>query len=404
MSKITPSKIELVIIQASPFCNIDCRYCYLPNRRNRTVIDERTLARIFERLFASAHLADKVEILWHAGEPLSVGIPFYEKAAELLRRYNVRNIPVRQQIQTNATLITQEWCDFIKKHQIRIGVSIDGPEHLHDANRVTRSGKGTHERAMRGVKLLQANGIPVYNICVLTSESLGRPDEIWNFFIGNGITNLAFNIEEKEGANAQSSVRHASDVNRCRTFFRRLAELRKASGLNVTIRELDSMARRVFATGEPHSGLNQPLATLNFDCEGNISTFSPELLTVEHPKYKHFRFGNVFECGVDDILEGAQFQTAYGDIRRGVEKCRATCSYFSVCGGGEPGNKLSENGTFDSAETMHCRTHVQAVCDLVLENMEERLGIPALPAPAVTEERPSLVRRRFIPLELVSSV
>ena len=76
MSKVCPHPIGLVVIQPSPFCNIDCRYCYLPDRSNRTVMEERTLARIYERLFASAHLGPTLSLLWHAGEPLAVPVAF----------------------------------------------------------------------------------------------------------------------------------------------------------------------------------------------------------------------------------------------------------------------------------------------------------------------------------------
>ncbi len=157
--------------------------------------------------------------------------------------------------------------------------------------------------------------------------------------------------------------------------MRRFAELRRLTGRNVVIRELDSMERRVlFATGEPHSALNRPMATLSFDCEGNFSTFSPELLTVEHPKYGHFRFGNVFDFAIDDILQRQHFLSVYEDIDRGVERCRADCPYFSLCGGGQPSNKLAENGTLDSTETMQCRLIIQGLCDLVMDEVEPLLA------------------------------
>ncbi len=376
MLKPSPSRIQLVVVQPTPFCNIDCRYCYLADRKSKKIIGEPTLSKIFERLFASAYLGDKVYLLWHAGEPLAVPIAFYERAAVLLAEYNVKHVEVVQQFQTNATLITQEWCDFFKEYNAEVGVSIDGPQRIHDANRITRSGKGTHERAMRGVRLLQDNGIPITNIAVLTDESLDHPDEIWDFFVGNGLTRLAFNIEEKEGAHKESSVAQSDCVARYQSFLRRLRDLRRASGLNVVIRELDSMEKRVlFASGEPHSALNRPMATLSFDCEGNFSTFSPELLTVEHPKYGHFRFGNVFDCAIDEILERERFLAVFADLHRGVERCRATCPYFSLCGGGQPSNKLAENGTLDSTETMQCRLIIQGLCDLVMDDVEQTLGV-----------------------------
>jgi uncharacterized protein len=370
-------KIRLVVIQPSPFCNIDCRYCYLPNRGSTAIIEERTLAKIFERLFESAYLEESVTLLWHAGEPLSVPTDFYENAFSLLARFNQKHIHVQQALQTNATLITQEWCDFFKAHRVQVSVSIDGPQDLHDANRISRSGRGTFERAMRGVKLLAKNDIPVSNIAVLTSEALDHPTEIWELFLGQGMTRLCFNVDETEGAHTQSSLHSPEDIERYQTFFRRLRELRNTSDRKVFIRELDNMERRVRCVdGSLENQLNLPMSTVSFDYRGNISTFSPELLAAQHGnKYSQLTFGNVFTCGVDDILASPQFCAVNDDIQRGVAKCRQTCPYFSVCGGGEPSTKLAENGTFDSTETMHCRLTIQALCQVVLEGVEERLGI-----------------------------
>jgi uncharacterized protein len=384
---VVPEKIRLVVIQPSPFCNIDCRYCYLPDRSSRKVIDETTLAAIYERLFASQHLGETISILWHSGEPLAVPIAFYENAFRLLERFNTRGVRIRQLIQTNCTLLTQPWCDFIKAHHVNVGISIDGPQRFHDANRVTRSGQGTFERAMRGVRLLQRNGIPVHNIAVLTGPALDHPEEVWDFFVGHDLTRLAFNVDEVAGANLRSSVRQPEDVERYRSFFRRLLELKKGSQRDVRIRELDDMETCLrFAGGEPRSALNLPLATLSFDCDGNISTFSPELVTLHHSKYQSFQFGNVHECGVDEILEREAFLEVHEDIQRGIAQCRATCPYFSVCGGGVPANKLGENNTFDSTETMQCRLTIQAIGDLILSDLETSClagaQLPGLPVAA----------------------
>src|SRR6476660_4613418 len=130
MSSARRQCIDLVVIQASPFCNIDCRYCYLPSRESRKVIEKATLSKIYERLFASEHLGEKFQNLWHAGEPLTVPLAFYENALAIQERFNRGRVQVEQVFQTNGTLITQKWCDFFRQHQVRVGVSIDGPQPL----------------------------------------------------------------------------------------------------------------------------------------------------------------------------------------------------------------------------------------------------------------------------------
>ena len=255
--------------------------------------------------------------MWHAGEPLSVSTAFYEKAFSMLARFNFRNVRVQHLFQTNATLITQEWCEFFRAHDAQVCVSINGPQRFHDSNRVARNGRGSFEHAMRGVKLMQTSGFVVHNIAVLTNESLGYPDEIWEFFVSQGMTHLGFNAEEIEGIHTRSSMVGHGAVQRYRAFFRRLRELKKTCGQPVSVRELDKMEERIrCVSGELRSTVNEPLAILSFDCDGNMSTFSPELSAVRHAKYRDFKFGNVFACGVDDILENETFRMVYDDIQQ----------------------------------------------------------------------------------------
>ena len=131
----------LVVIQATPFCNVNCRYCYLPNRSSTKRIDNRTLKRIFACLFTEPRLSDPVSIVWHAGEPLVLPISFYENAFRIAEQCNTRGIRIVHSFQTNGTLINQDWCDFLKQYNVKIGVSLDGPRHIHDrsAPRPTRA-------------------------------------------------------------------------------------------------------------------------------------------------------------------------------------------------------------------------------------------------------------------------
>jgi uncharacterized protein len=142
------TKTRLIIIQATPFCNVNCRYCYLPHRSSTKRIDDRTLKRTFEFLFAEPRLSDPVSIVWHAGEPLVPPISFYENAFRIAERCNTQGVRIVHSFQTNGTLINQDWCDFIKRHDVKIGVSLDGPQHIHDTQRIDRAGRGTFDRTM----------------------------------------------------------------------------------------------------------------------------------------------------------------------------------------------------------------------------------------------------------------
>jgi len=323
------------------------------------------LSRISEYLFALPSISDQLTIVWHAGEPLTLPISFYEKALQLLNQYNIRHIQITHSFQTNGTLINQDWCNFIKKYQVKIGVSLDGPQHIHDLNRVDRSGKGTFERTMRGIRLLQENNIDMSIIMVLTRYALDYPDAIWQFFREHHFRRIAFNIEEIEGVNKQSSLRTSEAIDQYKHFFRRLLTLREnGQEESLFIRELDLTIGKIRSSTHPvWSTENTPMAILSFDCEGNVSTFSPELLTVEHDKYGNFVFDNVARNVLNDTSSGfnQKFVDICADIQNGISKCRETCEYFALCGGGAPSNKLHENGTFDSTETMRCKLRIKAL-------------------------------------------
>src|SRR5262249_51685452 len=116
---------------------------------------------------------------------------------------------------------------------------------------------------------------------------------------------------------------------------------------------------------------NKPWAIVNVDCEGNFSTYSPELLGVSSLTHGGFTLGNVTTDSLEAVMASPRFRRLEDEIGRGVEMCREGCGYFPFCGGGPPANKYFENGTFASTETLFCRLHKQACLDVTLELLEQ---------------------------------
>jgi len=314
--------------------------------------------------------------LWHAGEPLALPISFYREAFGLQDKWNTRGVQVINSFQTNATLITQEWCDFFKAHSVKIGVSLDGPVQIHDAHRVDRAGKGSFHRALRGIDLLQRNGIQYALIAVITKDSVHHPDELWKFFMDLRPVRLGFNPEEVEGIHKYSSLQTDEDVEQYKAFFKHILILSVDTHNPVIVREIGTLIDRiVFGPHLTRSQTNVPMKLLSFDYDGNISTFSPELLNMTSPTHGNFIFGNVFEHTLDDVLTNQKFLEVNAQIQQGVEMCRETCEYFMFCGGGSPSNKLFEKGTFCCTETTACRMHIQAPTSAIIEHMEEAYHI-----------------------------
>ncbi len=119
---------------------------------------------------------------------------------------------------------------------------------------------------------------------------------------------------------------------------------------------------------------NKPFAIVNVDCEGNFSTWSPELLGLSSPRHGSFALGHVGSTTLADVLASQKYQLLDAEITWGVDLCHERCPYFAVCGGGPPGNKYFENGDFASTETLFCRLHVKACIDVTLTRLEREIA------------------------------
>jgi uncharacterized protein len=374
--------LGLLILQPSPFCNIDCDYCYLPHRMDKKRLPIELVRTAVEKVFSWGLVQDRLSIVWHAGEPLAVPISYYAEAFAAIRSLPVAVDRIRHSIQTNGMLIDDAWCELIRKHQVNVGVSLDGPAFIHDAHRKDRRGGGTHARAMKGVKLLQGHDIPFHVIAVVSAQSLAHPDEIFEFFVANGICSVGFNIEELEGVNTSSTLSAAgTEPSAVAPFFQRLYELQRETNGAVKIREFDRAYQAIAREpGEATTDFNdqvRPFGILSIDADGNVSTFSPELLGARSPCHGDFHFGSIATCELDDLVENPAFLRVAEEIQSGVSLCAQTCEYFAYCGGGAPSNKFFELGTFAATETMYCRHVVKTPLDIVLAGLEESLDLGA---------------------------
>jgi uncharacterized protein len=339
-----------------------------------------TLEQVFRWVFSSGLVRDPFNLLWHAGEPLVVPIAWYEAAAALLRRNGEGHPPVVQSVQTNATLIDKEWCDFFRRHQVDVGVSVDGPKFLHDRHRRTRQGHGTLDRVLHGIHVLAEQQIPFKVITVLTAEALDYPDELFDFYQEHGIRSVGFNPEEVEGPNTTSSLEGKDMPARFRRFLARFFELALVANPPMEVREFETSATALLHARRSgpfrRTQENRPFGILNVDCQGSFSTYSPELLGLDSPRYGGFALGHVASDPLQDVLPSPRFQQMEADIAGGVELCRASCRYFPFCGGGPPGNKYFENGTFVSTETLFCRMHIKACLDVTADWLERHPPVP----------------------------
>lgn len=367
------ARLRLIVIQASSLCNLDCKYCYVPARRDRAQMSDEIVSAAANFFYACEYPSKDIDILWHAGEPLAVGLPFFRRAFSLFehRRGDVRTQHI---MQTNATLVTPSWCDFLQENGVHVGVSLDGPAALHDAQRRSWGGRGSHANAMRGVRMLREAGINPSAICVLTRESLSRPDEIYDFFSEHEFLAIAFNMEETEGQHVSRLLTHNGrelSVDAYR-FLYRIWERWKTDGYRLDIREFHHLLTCVRLMQRDHQFVRNPdeaspfgIVTIRRD--GAVSTYSPELISMASQDYADFIIGNVLLDTPSDVIRGERFRRLYADVSAGQSGCKKDCPYYPMCGARFQSNRYAESGSLRTTETLTCKLHRQVLIDVVLD-------------------------------------
>jgi uncharacterized protein len=179
-------------------------------------------------------------------------------------------------------------------------------------------------------------------------------------------------VEEIEGPHVASSLAGLGMEPRFRRFYSRFMDLALSSDPPLRVREFEA-SRSSIARPEQLSTRTQecrPFGILNVDCQGNFSTYSPELLGLSSPRLGSFALGNVARDSLESVLAMPRFIALDDEIRRGVDLCKDSCRYYPFCGGGPPGNKYFENGDFATTETLSCRLHKKATFDVALDKFE----------------------------------
>lgn len=217
MNTISPFSKPLYVL-AKPVgasCNLRCKYCYYLEKshlyRNapaRVMSDE--LLERFVQEYIQAQTMSRVLFTWHGGEPLMRPLSFYRKAVALQEKYAFGR-QIDNTIQTNGTLLTDEWCEFFKEHNWLVGISIDGPQEFHDEYRRTASDKPSWQKVMRGIRLLRKHGVEWNAMAVVNDFNAGYPLEFYHFFKEMGAKYIQF-APVVERMAAHSDGRHLATL------------------------------------------------------------------------------------------------------------------------------------------------------------------------------------------------
>lgn len=367
-------RTQLLVLQPTPFCNLDCSYCYLPNREARSRMSLETVRRAAEFVCEIGYDAP-LRVSWHVGEPMVVPAAWYQEAHEVLSNALGRD-RIEINFQTNGTLISDGWVRLFESDpRIRVCVSVDGPPELHDPRRRDRGGRGSHARAMVGIRRLQAAGISFSCIAVITERTLEAANAFYEFFEALRPRSLGLSPEEDDGVHTGSSMAGADARQGYRNFLQALLE-RWLPSRPFEIREfarMDALIAHggvVAGQGPPRQqSVAGPVITVGWD--GAVHTFSPELLGMPVAGIGT-SLGSVHTDSWRTIAAKPAFRELARQIDSGVGECRRTCPYYAFCGGGVPSNKWFEKGSFEVSETDYCQLVVQSTFDEYLSALERR--------------------------------
>jgi uncharacterized protein len=378
---------RLIILQPTPYCNINCSYCYLTHRDDRRRMSADVIEAVREKIFRRLPQDAVTSVVWHAGEPTAAPIGWYEHAYRRLA--DLAPPQTSFAMQSNGIAIDDRWIDLFRRTNTNVSLSIDGPKRLHDARRRTRNDKPTWSLAMRGLKRLQDAGFDPSVITVLHPDGLDCPDDYYDFYREYGVTQISFSVDELEGANTTSSFA-ARDYKRAITdFILAILERAYSDGYPLHIREVERVAHLL--AGVKMAGNEQvvPWAAIVVAADGSVSTFSPEFMEVRAPQYGNFVFGNILDDDFTEFAQSEAFVRCAGAVATGVEACRTSCRYFNVCGGGSPVNKYCELGDLRASETQFCRLTTQTAADALLAFIDARSKmVPAIAAALARDGAP----------------
>ncbi|MCY1389003.1 Anaerobic sulfatase-maturating enzyme [compost metagenome] len=209
-----PQGLHLMAKPVGPICNLDCSYCFYLEKeqqfppREHFRMDDKVLRDYVQRYIA-AQSGPEVEFTWHGGEPTLLGLEFFQRACDYQRRFAGGKV-IRNTLQTNGTLLDDDWGDFLAREGFLVGLSLDGPQEVHDLHRPDKRGRSSFDQVMRGLSVLQRYGVE-FNVLVTVAREVARyPLEVYRFLKAEGVRHIQFNpvVERQPSAPEQGRGLH----------------------------------------------------------------------------------------------------------------------------------------------------------------------------------------------------
>ena len=364
--------LYVMLKPAGAHCNLACKYCYYLEKNNlyqnshRHLMSDEMLEQ-FTREYIEAQTMPQVLFTWHGGEPLMRSIDFYKKALELQKKY-VNGKQIDNVIQTNGTLLTNEWCEFFAKNHWLVGISIDGPQEYHDHYRVTPDGKPSWEKVMQGISLLKKHRVEWNAMAVVNAYNAEHPLEFYHFFRDNGCQYLQFTpiverLTEHEDGRTLASLADDREI--------------PLADASVTPQQWGNFLCTIFDDWVRHDvgktfveifdctlanwmGVLPGICAYSKECgHAGVMEHNGDVYSCDHFVFPEYKLGNIREQSLIDMLYGEK-QQAFSRLKHTSlpRQCKE-CDMEFACHGECPKNRFEKDKYGEPGLNYLCQGYYQ---------------------------------------------
>ena len=359
--------LYVMLKPAGAHCNLACKYCYYleknklyPTAQRHLMSDE--MLEQFTREYIEAQTMNQVLFTWHGGEPLLRSIDFYRKALSLQQKYaggrRIDNV-----IQTNGTLLTDEWCEFFAQNHWLVGISIDGPQPDHDHYRLTAAGKPSWKKVMQGIKLLKKHGVEWNAMAVVNAYNANHPLEFYRFFKENGCQFLQFTpiverLTRHEDGRTLASLADKDEISLSEAsvapeqwgyFLCAIFEewVRKDVG-KIFVEIFD-------CTLANWMGVSPGICAYSKECgHAGVMEHNGDVYSCDHFVFPEYKLGNIRDHSLIDMLYGEQQQEFSRLKHSSLPRQCKECDMEFACHGECPKNRFMKDKYGDSGLNYLC--------------------------------------------------